>query len=494
MGFETIISPVYFFGIIAAALFGIIFGVIPGLSAVMAVTLFIPFTYAMSPTLGIVLLSSMYAAGVFGGSMTAVLFNIPGAPENAAVCFDGYPLAQKGEAARALGTAICSSAIGGLVSTVILMFSAPLIAEVALKFGPAEFFALCFLGISVVVGLGASPVKGLISALIGLLLACVGVSPLSGAARFTFGIDWLLAGIGLVPIMLGAFAASEIYVRAEEIRKAHKFEDVKLSGKLLRLIDIISIRWVYLRSAIIGVIVGALPGAGATIASFISYNEAKRWSKYPEKFGTGIIDGIAAPETACNAASAGTLIPLFSLGIPGGAAAAIILGAFQIHGLNPGPMLFEFAPEIPYTVFASLWLANAMIIVAGVLGARWLVKILNVPQGIVFPIITLFCVVGAFAVNNNMFDVWIMLIFGLIGYFLRKNGYSIAGLVLGIVLGSILESSYLRSLVLFNGNLLGFFTHPISAVILIFSILSLMLPLFRKKKQTEAVSDTGLDG
>lgn len=495
-GFGTILQPAFFFGIIAAALFGIVFGTIPGLSAVMAVTLFIPFTYPMTPTMGIVLLSAIYCAGVFGGSMTAVLFNIPGAPENAATCFDGYPLTQKGHAALALGTAIISSALGGIFATLTLMFTSPVIAKFALAFGPPEFFALCFLGISVVVGLGSSPVKGIISSVMGLLLACVGVSPMTGVPRLNFGSEALLAGLGIVPIMLGAFAVSEIFVRAYEIKKVNKYEDVKVSGKLFELKEFFRMKWVILRSAIIGVVIGALPGAGATIAAFISYNEAQRWSKEPEKFGTGVLEGIAAPETANNAASGGTLIPLFSLGIPGGAAAAIIVGAFQIHGLQPGPMLFNVSPEIPYTVFASLWLANLMIIVAGVLGVRALVKVLSVPQAVIFPLISIFCLVGAYAANNNIFDVWVMLIFGLVGYFMRTSGFSIPALVLGVVLGVILESSYLRTLVLSSGSVAGFFHSPISAGILILSFLSLMLPLFRKRSKvlTQADSSAGLDG
>lgn len=482
-GFSAISDPLIFLSIVAASLFGIVFGVIPGLSAVMALTLFIPFTFKMSAVMGIVLLSAMYAAGVFGGSMTAVLFNIPGAPENAATCFDGYPMAQQGKATQALGCAIFSSALGGLFATLAMMFFAPALANVALSFGPPDFFALCFLGLCVVIGLGSSVSKGVISALVGLLLACVGVSPMSGAARLTFGFDILMSGIRYIPIMLGAFAISEVLTRVVDIKEGKEYQEVKLSGKMMEWGEIVRMKWLYLRSAVIGVVIGMLPGAGATIASFLSYNEAQRWSKFPEKFGTGIIDGVAAPETANNAASGSTLIPLFSLGIPGGAAAAIILGAFEIHGLTPGPLLFFTNPEIPNTVLASLFVANFMIIIAGFFGAKYLVKVLTVPQYIIFPIITVFCCLGAFAVGNNMFDVWVMLAFGLIGTYMRNNGYSIAGMVLGVVLGFLLETNFIQTTVIFEKNIFaGFFLRPISGTILVFSIISLFMPIYRQLK------------
>jgi len=482
-GFAAIADPVVFLSIVAAALFGIVFGVIPGLSAVMALTLFIPFTFQMSATMGIVLLSAMYAAGVFGGSMTAVLFNIPGAPENAATCFDGYPMAQKGLATKALGSAIFSSALGGLCATMAMMMFAPALANVALSFGPPDFFALCFLGLCVVIGLGSSVSKGVISALVGLLLATVGVSPMSGAARLTFGFDVLMSGIRYIPIMLGAFAISEVLTRVIDIKEGKEYQAVTLSGKMMEWGEVLRMKWLYLRSAIIGIVVGMLPGAGATIASFLSYNEAQRWSKHPEKFGTGIIDGVAAPETANNAASGSTLIPLFSLGIPGGAAAAIIMGAFEIHGLTPGPLLFFTNPEIPNTVLASLFVANLMIIIAGFYGAKYLVKILTVPQYIIFPIITVFCTLGAFAVGNNMFDVWVMLVFGLVGTYMRNNGYSVAGMVLGVVLGFLLETNFIQTTVIFSDNIFaGFFFRPISGTILVFSIISLFMPIYRQLK------------
>jgi putative tricarboxylic transport membrane protein len=416
----TVFVPYHLLIIAIGCVIGISAGAIPGVSGTMAIALAIPVTYTMEPTTSLFFLVSLYGASVFGGSISAILFRTPGAPEAAATTLDGYEMTKKGLAGEALGISIFSSVMGGLFGTLVLAVVAPQLAKVALQFGPPEFFALAFLGLSVVSSLGVKNVlKAIISVLIGLLVATVGIDKISGFNRFTFDTNTLLGGVSFVPTIVGLFAVTEVLKRVKEKRAIEGIR-AKAIAKLPSWELIKKIKGLLLRSSAIGTFIGILPGVGATTASFVGYSEAVRWSKDPEKFGTGIPEGIAAPEAANNAACGGAMVPLLTLGIPGSAATALMLGALLIHGLKPGPMLFMQQPVLLYSVFGAMFVANLMIIVFAKIFIRYFSKIIELPYNYLGPGIIIFCVGGVFAVRNSFGDIWIMIIFALIGYFMEK--------------------------------------------------------------------------
>lgn len=480
-GFGALLDPVNLLIVVGGLVAGILFGTIPGLSGVMAVSLLVPFTYGMSPTHGLLAMAAIYCASTYGGAMTAILFRIPGSPENAATTFDGYPMAQQGKAAEALGTSIVCSAIGGLASCLVLILVAPMLARVALAFGDPEYFALVVFGLSVVPSLGGkSTLKGLVSALLGLLLATVGVSVMTGLPRFTFGVGYLYSGLHFIPVMIGLFAASEVFFRSEQV--LHRGEHIpRTRTKLPSVASIFRLRWTILRSSIIGIVIGMLPGTGTVIASIMGYNEEVRWSKNPEKFGTGVIEGVAAPETANNAATGAAMIPLLTLGIPGGAITAVMLSVFEIHGLQVGPALFANQAHMVYTVFAGMILVNLLIIVGGLVEVRTMVRVLDIPYAVLGPVILVLCAIGSYAIRNNIVDIYAMFAFGVVGYIMKRYDYSITAMVLGLILGAIAERSFLRSMLIFDNNFLTFFTRPISGVFLVLAALSFIAPFVRRR-------------
>src|SRR5210317_275177 len=410
MGFMTIMEPMNFLAVFVGVLGGMILGAMPGLTAPMGVALLIPFTYGMMPVPAITMLVSLYCGATFGGSIAAILVHAPGTPAAAATTFDGYPLAQKGQAGKALGMACISSALGGLFSVVVLILLAPVLAEIAIKFGPPEYFALAVFGLSMISSLGSrSVVKNLLGGTIGVFIACVGMDSISGFSRYDFGLTHLMDGISFIPVMIGLFAATEVFRQAEKgIRKI--VVDRKISGLLPTWKEIKSVKTTLIRSSLIGTFIGILPAEGGTVASFIGYNEAKRFSKTPEKFGTGCLEGIAGPECANNAATGGAMIPTMALGIPGSGTTAVILGALLVHGMRPGPLLFLQHTNVVYAVFIGMFLANLMFLGLGLGGAKIFSQILRVPNYVLSPIILVLCVVGTYALHNNMADVWIMLI------------------------------------------------------------------------------------
>lgn len=493
-GFKIVFTPSTFLLLVAGTVLGVIFGAMPGVSASMAVALALPFAYAMNPVIAIAFLVSVYCASITGGGITAILFRIPGTPSSAPTTFDGYPMAQRGEAGKALGFSLFSSAFGGLVAAFAMALVSPQLANVALKFGPSELFAVSFLGLSVLSCLDSDNiVKTLISGLIGLLLACVGMDPMLGIARFTWGTSTLLSGIEMIPVMIGLFAVTEVLKQTKNPKKIDTKTDAagKAPGKMKTVLpgfhDVWATKFTMIRASVIGTIVGILPGAGATIASFLSYAIEKKVSKHPEKLGTGVADGIVASEAANNAATGGSMVPLLSLGIPGGNAAAIMMTALVIKGVQIGPMLVRTQPEYLASVFGSMLVTNIIMVIVAMGVAKVFAKILAVPYSILGPVIVMLAAIGAYALNNSTGDVVLMAGAGIVGYMFVKLGYNSAALVLGLVLGSMCESNFRRAYTLSNGNMLAVFSKPITAVLMLACVIMLIYPfvkpLFVKNKK-----------
>jgi putative tricarboxylic transport membrane protein len=476
-------NPSSFLLIIFSVIWGIAFGSVPGLTGIVGVALLIPFTFVFDPTAGLLLLSGVYVGSTFGGSISAILFNTPGSPEAACTALDGYPMAKKGQAGKALGIALASSAIGGIFGTIVLMLLAPPMAQFALNFGPPEYFALAVLGITAISAIGGGSVlKGLVAGLLGLGIATVGLDPITGTERYTFGNLSLLTGISFVPAIIGTFALAEVLQRAgERTSTADVITDV--STKLPSMKEFLATRFTLLRSSSIGAFIGALPGVGATTAAFISYSEAVRWSKRPQDFGTGVAEGIAAPESANNSAVGGSMIPLLALGIPGSATTAVMLGGLTIHGIIPGPLLMETNTQLVYTVFIGMFIANILMLVFGIRAARYFALVLKAPYALVGPAIVVLCMTGVYALNSNIVDVGVMLAMGAFGFLLRKLQYPIASFVIGLVLGPIAERSLRQGLVISDYDYWDFASRPITAVLLIGSLASLIYGFYGQWKR-----------
>ena len=491
-GFSIVFAPATFLFIVGGTIIGVIFGAMPGVSASMAVALALPFAYAMKPIVAIAFLVSVYCASITGGGITAILFKIPGTPSSAPTTFDGYPMAQRGEAGKALGYSLIASAFGGLVAAFAMALISPQLAAVALKFGPSELFAVSFLGLSVLSCLDSDNiVKTLISGCIGLLLACIGMDPMLGIARFTFGSSTLLGGIEMIPVMIGLFAVTEVLKQTNKQKKIDVEKDSTAKGgdtsaKLPSFKELWDTKWTMIRASILGTVVGILPGAGATIASFLAYAIEKKVSKHPELLGTGIPDGIVASEAANNGATGGAMVPLLSLGIPGGNAAAIMMTALVIQGVQVGPLLIKQQPEYLASVFASMFVTNIVMVIVSMGIARVFAKILSVPYSILGPVIVILATIGAYATNNNTGDVVLMVGAGIIGYLFSKLKYNSAALVLGLVLGQMCESNFRRAYTLTNGSIIAIFSKPITFVIVAACVIMLVYPfvkpLVSKKK------------
>lgn len=466
---------------------GIIIGAFPGLTATMGVALLLPFTFGMGPINGILLLIGIYFGGIYGGSVTAILLNTPGTSSAAATAIDGYPLAQKGFGYKALTLSTISSGIGGVLSVIILIIVAPLLAEFALRFSAPETFALAVFGLSIITSIASeSLLKGLISCFIGLLVATVGLDPISGFPRYTFGNADLLSGIELVPAVIGLFAAAQVFLLAKELSNKKQNITVSVQKIGLKWDEFKGLIWTILYSTGIGNFIGTLPGAGSDISAFVAYNEAKRLSKNKDDFGKGSLKGVAAPEAANNATTGGAMVPLLSLGIPGDAATAVMLGALMVHGLQPGPNLFQTNGDIVYTLFVGMVVANILLLTFGLLGRSLFVKVLLVKKSILIPIILVLCVIGAFALGNNMFNVWVMFIIGILGYFMARSGFPLSPIVLALILGPLAETSFRRALVMSQGDSTIFFSRPISAILLLLAVITFILPILNnlKRKKT----------
>jgi putative tricarboxylic transport membrane protein len=438
-------------------------------------------TFGLNATTAIITMAGVYYGAMYGGSTTSILINVPGESSSVMTTLDGYQMAKKGRAGPALGMAAFGSFIAGTLAVVLLTFIAPPLANVALSFGPPEYFALTFMGLTLVTSLsGESMIKGIMSGVFGLIVASVGVDAISGEERFTFGNIYLLDGMGFIGVAVGLFAVAEVLVNLEEPME-QVFVRTKLTLRNLfpNLQDWKDSLGPIGRSSLLGFFIGVLPGAGATIASFMSYAMEKKLSKHPEKFGTGIIEGVAAPESANNAAAGGAMVPLLTLGIPGSGTTAVLLGALLIHGLRPGPLLFQNNPDFVWAVIASMYIGNVMLLILNLpLVGMW-ASMLRIPYKILMPLIVTLSAVGVFATDNNVFDMWVMFAFGVIGYLMRKLEFPAAPAVLGLVLGPLVERSLRQSLTISHGDLSIFFTRPISAVLTICALLSLFAPLAR---------------
>ncbi len=450
---------------------GMLFGAVPGINMLTLGAVILPFTASMSASHAIMLYSVIYCAGVFGGAITAILFNIPGSPENAPTAFDGYPLARQGQAGKAVGAAVMCSALGGTASAILMMSATPLIAKWAVSaFGPPEIFALICFGLSVAASVGAANLwKGWLSVLFGLLIATIGSDPSDGIARYSFGSYYLLAGIHFIPLILGLFAVAEVFVQGE-LMTAGTRKRVKVGLDFPKAREFWRLRFTVLRSMGLGFFAGVLPGIGATLAAFLSYNEAVRWSKTPERFGKGELAGVVASETANNAATGAAMIPLLALGLPGGALTAMMMGVFQIHGMEPGPLVFITSRDLIWVTFAAMFFANIFILALGWIQTKTVVHILRIPFRLLAPAILLIATVGAFALRNLTIDIWVMYLAGIAGYLLRRTGYSIPGIVLGLILGGLGETSFATSMQMLGYDVLALFERPIAATLLVLAI------------------------
>ena len=463
------------FGIIM----GIIIGAIPGLSGSMGIILLLPLVYMLPSDVALVMLCGLFCGSMYGGSISAVLLNTPGTPSAAATVLDGYPLAQKGKAGKAIGIASFASFLGGLVSTLCLMFIAPELASIALNFQAADYFSLAIFGLTIMASAsGGSMTKALIAGAVGLLLSAVGMDPITGNPRFTFGTYKLMSGLDILPILIGVFALSEVMVKVNSKNKGLTFDEKKIEKVVPTFSEVRSVLKVAIVGGIIGVLIGIIPGTGGAIACFLAYNVAKKMSKHPEKFGHGSPEGIAAPEASNNGTTGGALIPMLTLGVPGDVVTSVMLGALILIGVRPGPMLFVESPDIVYMIFAGMLIVQFIMLLAGYGCAKISPSILKIPQTLLMPIIAVLCIVGAYSNANNMFDVLIAIVFGLIGFGMKKFGYPGAPLVLGLILGPIAEENLNRALVISNNDWSVFVTRPISCIFLLISAASIVYAIY----------------
>ena len=482
-GLQVALQPMHLFACFIGVFVGTLVGVLPGIGPVATMSLLFPVTYAMSPTGSIIMMAGIYYGAMYGGSTTSILVNIPGEAASVVTCLDGYQMARKGRAGPALGIAAFGSFIAGTLSVLGIMLLAPPLARFALDFGPPEIFTLLLLGFTMIAYLSSgSKLKAIAVAFLGFFLGTIGLDPITATARFTFGTVTLTDGVGLVPMIMGLFGISEVLLNIEESTKQEVFE-TRISGLLPTREDWKQSIGPIGRGSVLGFFLGILPGIGAIIPTFISYALEKRISRHPERFGTGTIEGVAGPEAANNAATGGSMIPLLTLGIAPNVVMAVLLGAFLVHGVQPGPLMIKEHPEIFWGVVASMYVGNAMLLVLNLpLIGIW-VQLLKVPYGVLFPLILLFCVIGVYDVSGNSWDVVIMLVFGVVGYLMKKLDYEPAPLVLAYVLGRLAEESIRQSLLLARGNLMVFLSRPLAGTFLVAAILvalgPALLPAFR---------------
>ena len=486
-GFIDIFTFINLLWIIFGTLLGIVIGAIPGLTATMGVALLLPMTFGMSPLPAISMLLGVYCGGMYGGSITAILINTPGTPAAAATSLDGYPLAKQGLAGKALKMAIYSSTVGGLFSALMLILIAPQLAKMALKFGAPEYFALVLLGLTVIAGIsGKSLSKGMIAGCLGLLMSCIGLDPMLGMPRLTFGSLYLSSGLSTVPVLIGLFAIAEILENSEKIGvKGKRLELHKIEGSQKVSFHEFKSHFVtMLKGSVIGTYIGIIPGIGSGVAAFVSYNEAKRSSKNPEKFGNGAMEGVVASESANNGATGATLIPLLTLGIPGDVVTAVLLGAFMIQGLTPGPLLFKDHGNTIFAIFAGLILINIVMFIFGVFGVKYFAHVNSLPAEILYSVIFVMCAIGAYAVDNTLFNVIIVIVFGVVGYIFRKLQMPGGPFLIAFLLGPLFEANMRRTVILFDGAMWKIYSHPIAMFFLILCLVSIFFILRNNRKKT----------
>ena len=490
VGLAVALEPVNLLYCFVGVLIGTLVGVLPGIGPVGAMSLLLPITFKTTPESAIIMLAGIYYGAMYGGSTTSILVNIPGEAASVVTCLDGYQMARRGRAGPALGIAAFGSFLAGSAAILGLMLLAPPLARFALKFGPAEYFSLMILGLTILIYLAhGSMVKALIMAAFGVVLGLVGLDAITAQPRLTFGRLELVDGIGLVPIVMGLFGVGEVLTNLESALRREVLQS-RIAGLLPTRQDWRDSAAPIARGSVLGFLLGILPGGGAVISSFLSYALEKRLSRHPERFGQGAIEGVAGPEAANNAAAGGAFIPLMTLGIPPNVVMAMLMGAFIIHGVQPGPLLMTQNPGLFWGVIASMYIGNLMLLVLNLpLIGLW-VQVLRVPYRVLFPLILLFCLIGVYATGNSVFDIYVMLVFGALGYLMKKFGYEPAPLVLAFVLGPMLENNLRKALILSQGNLSTFFTRPLSAACLVLALVLLaspLVPLLRKRREVIAL-------
>ncbi|TCP97734.1 putative tricarboxylic transport membrane protein [Cricetibacter osteomyelitidis] len=471
--------------ILLGVMVGIIFGSLPGLTTVAALSMFLPITYAMSSGNGLSMLTAIYIGGISGGLISAILLNIPGTPSSIATCFEGVPMARKGQAGKALGLGIFASLVGTVIGILAMIVLSPVLAALTIKFGPWEYFSVTIFALTLISSLaGKSMIKGLLSALFGMMFATVGLSSIDSAQRFTFGSVDLSSGFNLLAVLVGLYAISEVLTSADSKQQTGEILNYKMKGLLgFRLRELKGQTMNFIRSSLIGLGIGILPGIGASSSNLIAYSVTKNVSKHPEQFGTGIQDGIISTESSNNSSIGGAMIPLLTLGIPGDGATAILLGGFMLHGLQPGPLLFQTNGDVVYHIFASMIVASFIMALIMYAGMRFLVKILEIPSYILLPIIIVLCLIGAYALNNRVFDMWSLLVFGIIGLSLSRFGIPAPPFILGFILENAMETNLRRGVQYANGDLTELFNHPIALFFLALTVLSIVLTVYRQFKK-----------
>ena len=487
IGFEQILSAQALLILLVGLCIGILFGATPGLSTSMGMAFMLPITYAMQPMMAFVMMTGLYIGGTSGGLITATLIGIPGTPASVATVFDGYPLAKRGEPGRALGLGIVSSFLGGMISLIFLFLFAPSLASVAINFGPADYFSVSFFALTLIAGLSSgNMVKGLISGIVGLMLATVGGAPLDNTTRYIMGISDFRNGYQLVCVLIGVYAVTELFSYAETAHKEQKLKikEERIRGLGVKISEFKSEIGGVIRAALIGTGIGMLPGIGAGTSNILAYSVAKNASKHPEEFGHGAKSGIIASETANNAVTGGALIPLLSLGIPGDAGTAIFLAALTLHGIAPGPLVFTKNGNEIYAIFAALIVGNIFMILVMTGCMRWFIKLVKIPKSLMLSTAIVMCIVGAFGVNNRVFDMWTVLICGVIGYVMIKFGFDMTPLVMGFILGKTVETNLLRGLQFSDGSFLAFVQRPISALFLGITAVYLVLTIIKEIRKS----------
>ena len=494
-GFAAVLSPQIFILMVAGVAVGIVFGAVPGLTAVMAIALCLPMTYGLGPAAGISLLIALFVGATSGGLISAILLKIPGTPASIATTFDGGPMMEKGEGAKALGVGIVFSFLGTIASIAALAFIAPSLAKVALSFGPHEYFAIAVFSLTLIATLSSgSMAKGIFAGVLGFAVSTVGIAPVDATTRFTFGQVELNAGFSILTVLVGMFAVAEIIKVAETSRNPVTGAPpilVKIKGFGFTMAEFIGQIPNATRSAVIGIVIGILPGIGAGTSNIIAYIAAKKRSKTPEQFGKGTIEGVVASETANNAGIGSAMIPLLTLGIPGDAVTAIMLGGLMIHGIQPGPMLFLTQAPLVYTIFAALIVSAFLMLLLEFWGLRIFIRLLAIPKHILLPVILVLCAVGAFGLASRVFDIWTILAFGVLVYGFVKAGIPTAPFIIGFILGPMAETSFRRGLQLSRGDYTGFLTNPISGTFLVLAVVSILWQAyseFRSMRRPAAVN------
>lgn len=488
-GFVTVFSGLSFVGVLLGTLFGMILGAIPGLTSTMALAILAPLTFGFDPLIAICMLMGIYIGGIAGGAISAISLNIPGTPASAATAIDGYKLVQQGKGQQALNLSFLASAIGGLFSGIILITAAPYIAKFGLKFSAPEYFALGILGITIIISIsGQQLVKGIAVGLLGFMIATVGVDPVSGYIRYTFDNPNLSGGISYIPALIGLFGLSEVFIFTSDA--IQKKKDALVGKTKMKFSEYKRLIGTLFRSSSIGTFIGAIPGAGADIASWASYDVATRFAKKNDKFGKGEIKGVVASEAANNANVGGALIPMTTFGIPGDGQTAMLIAFLLIQGFEPGPLLFQNNADFIWVMFASVLIANVLVFLFGISLSKVIIKIISQPMKIIYPCVIMFCLVGSFAVNNNLFDITIMFVFGILGFFLKKFNYPIAPLMLALILAPMIESNLRRGMVMYDNNFLLFFQRPIFIGILVLGVVLVISTLWlRRRTEAQANED-----